>query len=105
MRIRFATSQDIPAILALGEVMVAASRFRAHGLNREKTAKVLEAMVGQPAHATILLATNSAGEVVGMLAGYISDFFFCDVLVAQDRFFFVRPEARGSSAAMKLLQA
>lgn len=105
MKIRLATLEDIPLILDLGELMVAESRFRHYGLNRAKTAKTLATMIGQPAHSIILLAERSAGEAAGMLAGYMVDFFFCDAVVAQDRFFFVRPEARGSSAAIKLLVA
>lgn len=105
MKVRFATLEDIPLILDMGEAMVAESRFQPYGLNREKTASVLVSMIGQPKHSTILLAERGDGETVGMLAGYVVDFFFCDALIAQDRFFFVKPEARGSSAAVKLLLA
>lgn len=105
MKIRYATLEDIPTILDLGEKMVAESRFQAYGLNRAKTAKTLAMMIGQPAHSVILLAERSPGQTVGMLAGYVVDFFFCDAFVAQDRFFFVEPENRGSSAAVKLLVA
>lgn len=105
MKIRFASPKDIPVILDMGEIMVAESRFNSFGLNRDKTAVVLASMIGQPNHSTILLAERSNGEAVGMLAGYVVDFFFCDALIAQDRFFFVKPEARGSSAAIKLLLA
>lgn len=105
MKIRFATQQDIPAILALGSQMAAESRFRCYPLNPAKMADTARAMIQHPARATILLAERTDGEIVGMLAGYIVDLFFADVLSAQDRVFFVKPEARGSSAAMKLLSA
>lgn len=105
MKIRIATLEDIPSILDLGEAMVAESRFRVYGLNRGKTAKTLAGMIGQPAYSVILMAERGDGNIVGMLAGYVVDFFFCDAVVAQDRFFFVKPEARGSSAALKLLLA
>jgi len=103
--IRIAPEKDIPTILDLGEIMVAESRFQEYGLNRKKTAKTITAMIGQPAHSIILLAERMPGDIAGMLAGYVVDFFFCDALVAQDRFFFVKPDARGSSAAIKLLVA
>lgn len=105
MKIRFATLEDIPTILDLGEIMVAESRFQIYGFNRAKTAKTLASMISQPAHSVIGLAERTPGDCVGMLGGYVVDFFFCDAFVAQDRFFFVRPEARGTSAALKLLLA
>lgn len=105
MKIRFAALEDIPALLDMGEAMVAESRFSAYGLNRDKSALMLTNMIGHPPQSTILLAERSNDEVVGMLAGYVVDFFFCDALVAQDRFFYVKPDARGSSAAIKLLLA
>ncbi|MES9900808.1 MAG: GNAT family N-acetyltransferase [Sedimenticola sp.] len=105
MKIRYATLKDIPAILFLGEAMMEESRFRDYGLNREKCAKMLETMISTPSRSVILIAEHTHGNIVGMLAGYVVDFFFCDAVVAQDRFFFVKPEARGSSAAIKLLMA
>lgn len=105
MKIRFATLEDIPVLLDLGEMMVAESRFRPYGLNRDKSTQVLTSMIGNPQQSSVLLAERGGGEVVGMLAGYVVDFFFCDALISQDRFFFVKPEARGSSAAVKLLFA
>ena len=59
----------------------------------------------QPATDCILLAENNQGELVGMLAGYMVDFFFCDGNVVQDRVYYVLPEHRGSSAAFKLILA
>lgn len=105
MKIRFVTPQDIPTILDLGELMVAESRFGHYGLNRAKTDKALANMIQRPADSLILLAERDDGTAVGMLAGYTVEFFFCDAHVAQDRFYFVKPEARGSFAALKLLLA
>ena len=59
----------------------------------------------QPATDCILIAENNQGELVGMLAGYMVDFFFCDGNVVQDRVYYVLPEHRGSSAAFKLILA
>lgn len=105
MKIRFATHDDIPTVIALGEMMAAESRFRNYGLNQDKIAKAAASMIQNPGKATILLAERAPGDVVGMLAGYVVDLFFTDAFVAQDRVFFVKPTARGSSAALKLLLA
>ncbi len=103
MKIRVATLGDVATVLELGELMVEESRFRPYGLNRDKAGKTVESLIKQADQAVILLAERSDSSVVGMLAGYVVDYFFCDALVAQDKFFFVKPEARGSSAAIKLL--
>lgn len=103
MKIRAATLGDVSTVLDLGERMVEESRFRPYGLNREKTGKTVESLIMQTDQAVVLLAERSDSKVVGMLAGYVVDYFFCNALVAQDKFFFVAPEARGSSAAVKLL--
>lgn len=102
MTIRFATIEDIPAILDLGEKMVEESRFRSFGLNREKMEKVLESMISQATQSVIIVAVID-NKIIGGLGGYAVDFFFCDAKIAQDRFFYIRPESRGSPAAIKLL--
>jgi GNAT superfamily N-acetyltransferase len=52
-----------------------------------------------------LVAEHSQAGVVGFLAGYVIDYFFSDVRVAQDQCFYVSPKYRGSPAAVKLLVA
>lgn len=103
MKIRFAQQEDIPTVLAMGKRMLAESRFSHYGVNEEKLLSVITAMVSPTDKACIFLAERATGEIVGMLAGYVTDYFFCDAIVAQDRWFYVRPEYRGSSAAVKLL--
>lgn len=105
MTIRFATVEDIPALLDLGQQMTEESRFKSYGLNRDKTAKILMSMIAQSKHSIIIVAVTKDGTMIGMLGGYAVDFFFCDVKVVQDRFFYVRPESRGSPAAIKILLA
>ena len=72
MKIRFATTEDIPAILDLGEIMVAESRFRDYGLNRTKTAKTLTTMIERPAHSVILLAERAPGDMAAVTSSRAS---------------------------------
>ncbi|MDD4950701.1 hypothetical protein [Sulfuricurvum sp.] len=104
MTIRFATIEDISDILDLGEKMVEESRFRSFGLNREKMGKVLESMISETTQSVIIVAVID-NKIIGGLGGYAIDFFFCDVKIAQDRFFYIRSESRGSPAAIKILLA
>lgn len=85
--------------------MAAESRFQRYGVNETKLVSVISSMVGNSGNASLFLAERANGEIAGMLAGYVTDYFFCDAIVAQDRWFYVKPEYRGSSAAVKLLLA
>lgn len=105
MKIRFAQEEDIPTILEMCEAVSAESRFSRYGLNKEKVNAVIASMMSSQGKVCILLAQRTDGAIAGLLAGYVTDFFFCDAIVAQDRLFYVRPEYRGSSAAVKLLMA
>ena len=106
MKIRFSKPEDTQSILALGQKMMEESRFADQKFNPEKTLKLIARMMDrQPDTDCILLAEREDGIIVGMLAGYIMDFFFCDGYVAQDRVYYVLPEYRGSSAAFKLILA
>lgn len=105
MKIRFAKKEDMPAIMAICEAVSAESRFSRYGINREKVTAEIASMMSTQGNVCILLAERSNGEISGLLAGYVTDFFFCDAILAQDRLFYILPEYRGSSAAVKLLIA
>ncbi len=105
MKVRYAQPSDTDAILELGAHMAAESRFE-YSFNRDKTRKMIEYMLSQqPESSCILLVERKDASIVGMLAGYVSEFFFCDSKVAQDRVYYVLPEFRGSPAAFKLILA
>ena len=106
MKIRFAKLGDVKAIMELGKAMMMESRFNVYNFNPDKTEKLIRHMLSrQPATDCILPAENKNGELVGMLAGYMVDFFFCDGNVVQDRVYYVLPDYRGTSAAFKLILA
>ncbi|MDO8777838.1 MAG: hypothetical protein Q7K57_55790 [Burkholderiaceae bacterium] len=105
MKIRLAQAQDLEAIVFLGEKMCAESRFRVFPMNLAKTRESVRKIISNPLAGCILLAEHPRAGLVGMLAGYVVDYFFSDALVAQDSYFYVAPEHRGSAAALKLLIA
>lgn len=90
-------------VIEIGRAMAAESRFSKYGFNEKKARAAVEGILGKPATSCLLLAVNSAGDIVGMLAGHAMEYFFCDGILVQDRWFYVMPEHRGSSAAVKLL--
>lgn len=105
MRVRLAASEDLLHAMVLGREMHAESRFRHYPLDERRAQTAFSDMVTHPHTACVLLAEASAGQLAGMLAAVVTDYFFADVRVVQDKWFYVRPEHRGSSAAMKLMLA
>jgi GNAT superfamily N-acetyltransferase len=105
MKIRFGTADDLPTILEMSEALFHESRFNRYTFDVNKTRGAIEAMLANPGATCILLAQASDNSIAGMLLGYATEYFFCEAVVVQDRYFYVRPESRGSSAAVKLLMA
>lgn len=105
MKIRLADASDEPALLAMGRAMHAESRFAHYPLLEDKLRQVVAVTLQDPKGHCILMAESAAHGPVGMLGGYVLPLFFTDALIAQDKFFYVLPEHRGSSAAVKLLAA
>ena len=105
MKIRFAQKEDVPEVLDMCKALFAESRFRHYAFSDAKVIAAIESMLVNEPAACILLAQRSDGDLAGMLAGYATEFFFCTGVVVQDRLFYVKPEYRGSPAAIKLLLA
>jgi hypothetical protein len=105
MKVRLAEASEVETVLGLGLQMHAESRFSGLTINIQKTRISVEKLIANPLTSCVLLAQSHDGATVGMLAGFVTDFFFSEALVAQDKVFFVLPAHRGSSAALKLLIA
>lgn len=105
MKIRLAQASDEEALLEMGKTMHAESRFAHFPLQEDKLRQVVSVSLQDPKGHCILVAESATAGLVGMLGGYVLPLFFTDALIAQDKFFYVLPEHRGSSAAVKLLMA
>lgn len=105
MKVRLAVSEDLPDVMVLGRAMHVESRFRRYPLDEQRAETAFKDILAHPASACVLLTETSAGQLAGMLAAVVIDYFFADVRVVQDKWFFVLPEYRGSPAAMKLMLA
>ncbi|MEY4427090.1 MAG: hypothetical protein RL535_1388 [Pseudomonadota bacterium] len=103
MKIKLATLEDMQAILELGLAMHKESRFAVYPMSSDKIQQTILDIVSEPKANCILLAEHDSAGLVGMLAGCVTSLFFTDVLIAQDRWFYVAKEHRGSPAALKLL--
>ena len=105
MKVRFATPDDLPAMYVLGQAMHAESRFRHYPMDSKRVEAMLRDMVTHPATACALLAETHDGELVGGLGAFVTTYFFADVRVVQDKWFYVAQPYRGSPAALKLMLA
>ena len=105
MKVRLATASDEEALLEMGRRMHAESRFSRYPLDHTKLSKLIELSLSDEKVHCILVAQNVHGQLTGMLGGHVQSMFFTDALIAQDKFFYVLPEWRGTSAALKLLMA
>lgn len=105
MKVRLASLEDLPGALVLGRFMHTESRFRHYPLDEQRAEKAFQDMVTHPATACVLVAETPGGHMAGMLAAFVTDYFFADVRVVQDKWFYVLPQHRGGAAAMKLMLA
>lgn len=101
--IRHASLADWSQVMNLARAMHEESRFSKFQLSEEKLRKIFEEQLNSPRVACCFLAERSDGQVIGMLVGFVTELFFANQQVAQDRVFFVLPAFRGCSAAVRLL--
>lgn len=102
--IRDAKNEDVSQLVELGELMHAESDFAFLPYDRAKVRRLIAAYI-EGAEMRCGLVAESEGCIVGMLGGYLTDYFFCDELIACDEILFVKRESRGSAAALRLVQA
>jgi GNAT superfamily N-acetyltransferase len=92
-------------VLQLAYAMQQESQFIDVPFDVEQTANsVMQLVINNP-NGFGLLAYTDEGEPVGMITGSISPYVFSRGWVASDFAWYVRPEHRGSRAAIKLLKA
>ena len=106
MTIRFATLQDVPALVEVGSRMHALTRFRTQPYIAQKVAQAFSDVLtqGQSKYA-FLVAASAEKRVVGALIGVIEQQIFSDSLTASVMHFDVLPDARMGGYGVRLLKA
>lgn len=105
MKIEIAASEHIEELISLGCRMYEESALTSLPLDVERARKTFRAALDDDKGMYCLfIARSSEGVPAGWLFGTITRPWFTDALVAHDHAFFVAPEFRGSSAALKLLK-
>lgn len=106
MSICFATYNDIPTLIEIGRVYHQESRFKRFRYNPEKLAGNLKGLIDSKSGShCFFIADDAEGKPFAALMGCIESYFFSDEPVAQSILFWVHPEHRGGSAAVKLVHA
>lgn len=99
-------TSDTEEVVKLAHVNWAESRFQWLPFDEAKIRANLARMVEAPVTSNCaIVARNSAGKLVGYLAGSIEEYFFCRARIASSVFLFVDPDERGGQAAVKLVLA
>ena len=104
MRIRGATAEDIGQLVEMGARMHAEGAYSFLPYDAEKVRRLGASFLQNPETHCLLVAEHD-GALVGMLGGYVTDYYFCEEKLACDQFFFVDRPWRGSRAAVRLISA
>jgi GNAT superfamily N-acetyltransferase len=102
--VRPAACEDVDAIVAMGARMHAGSAYSFLPYDSAKVRRCVLDHIAHPESLCALVAVEG-GVPVGMMGGYISDYFFCDEKIACDMVIYVEPGRRGTLAAVRLIGA
>lgn len=100
-RLRLAVEADIPELVEMGAAMHAESSFAPMAYSREKVAASL---LNGIKTALVVLAEDE-GRIVGAMHGDVIKPWYSTDRMGIELFIYVRPESRGSRAALMLLRA
>jgi len=106
MTIRFASAQDVPALVEGGRRMHALTRFRRFDYDAAKVARAFADLIAKGGHKyAFLVAEDGAGRIVGALIGVLEQHIFSDQLTASVMHYDVLPESRMGGHGVRLLKA
>ena len=101
--IRAVMPRDIPQLVALAEVMHAEGRYKTVSFNKKKLSKhFLSAFASG---CLVGFVDEKDDRLVGSILGMVTNYFFGDDVLLEDRGFFVLPAYRKSRSGSKLLRA
>jgi GNAT superfamily N-acetyltransferase len=106
MAIRFATIEDVPALVELGRRMHAITRFRTFPFKEERVAQSLRSALGEGKSRYVCLVAEAGDkQVVGALLAVLERHMFTDQLTASVMHYDVLPERRMGGYGLRLMKA
>lgn len=103
MNLRMATPDDLPAIVVLGLVMHQESSFAPMDYDVDRVKETISDLINKSQF--VVVAEDTNGEVIGGMAGMVTQSWFGSDMVANDLAIFVHPDHRGGMLAVKLIKA
>jgi GNAT superfamily N-acetyltransferase len=98
------SEQDIEPMIEMGASMHAESAFAALDYSWSKCRELGHRYIQNP-DVNFGAVAEADGKTVGMLMGYVTDYYFGNDKIACDILWYIDPDHRGSRAAIKLLRA
>lgn len=98
------TAKDIPAMIALGAEMHAEGAFAGLEYCTDKCRRFGERYINNP-QTHFGFCAYDADELVGMIMGDISLYYFGNDKIASDKLWYVQKERRGTITGIRLLNA
>ena len=100
--IRPAKHSDVPRLIELGILLHATTSYSTMSFCPDKSAVFLHELINGQG---VVFVAEVRGEVVGGMAGAVTDQWFSNDLIAYDYSLFVEPSKRNGVIALRLIQA
>ncbi|WP_443692658.1 GNAT family N-acetyltransferase [Pseudomonas sp.] len=100
--IRPAKHSDVPRLIELGTLLHATTSYSTMIFCPDKSAAFLHELINGQG---VVFVAEVRGEVVGGMAGAVTDQWFSNDLIAYDYSLFVEPSKRNGVIALRLIQA
>ena len=104
IQIRRMSEQDIEPMVEMGAAMHAESAFVVLDYSRDKCRDLCRRYIAHP-DVNFGVVAEKDGRLIGMLMGYVTDYYFGDDKIACDILWYMDPEHRGSRVGIRLLEA
>lgn len=103
--VRRAAVDDVPAMVLIGRRFLAESGFEKRGIfgNPHKLHASLEHSIGDDSYGVFV--ADHGGVIVGVASAIKFTTYFSDTPISLELFWWVAPEHRGGSAALRMMQA
>lgn len=100
--IRPAKHSDVPRLIELGTLLHATTSYSTMSFCPDKSAAFLHELINGQG---VVFVAEVRGEVVGGMAGAVTDQWFSNDLIAYDYSLFVEPSKRNGVIAIRLIQS
>jgi L-amino acid N-acyltransferase YncA len=97
-----ATPDDLPAIVVLGRVMHEESSFAPMDYDVDRVKETISDLMNKSQF--VVVAEDKNGEVIGGMAGMVTQSWFGNDMVANDLALFIHPDHRGSMLVVRLVK-